>query len=104
MPWNEVKPMNERIRFISDYLSRYFPISELCYRYGISRKTGYKWINRFNEEGSLEEHSRRPNHSPNETNTEILRLLLDLRDKLKISIKIRVTSLLLAIKNYKIIN
>ena len=55
MPWKEVEPMNERIQFISDYLCTYFSISELCLRYGVSRKTGYKWINRFKETGSLEE-------------------------------------------------
>jgi putative transposase len=81
MPWKEVKPMNERIRFISDYFKAYFSLTELCYRYGISRKTGYKWIKRFDEEGSLEEYSRRPHNLPNETNPEIIESLLEVRDK-----------------------
>lgn len=41
-------------------------ISELCRRYGISRKTGYKWLKRSQEEGEvgLGDRSRRPHHSP----------------------------------------
>jgi putative transposase len=51
MPWKEVKPMDQKLRFISDYLKDYFTISELCERYGISRTTGYKWINRYRASG-----------------------------------------------------
>ncbi|WP_429758846.1 helix-turn-helix domain-containing protein, partial [Vibrio wakamikoensis] len=43
--------MSQRELFIEDWLSHRFSISELCQRYGIARKTGYKWINRFREQG-----------------------------------------------------
>ena len=41
-------------------------ISALCLAFGISRKTGYKWISLFKELGidGLEDRSRRPHHSP----------------------------------------
>lgn len=42
----------------------------LCRRYGISRPTGYKWLRRYREVGSLselDERSRRPRHSPGRT-------------------------------------
>ncbi|USA43522.1 integrase core domain-containing protein [Spongiibacter taiwanensis] len=67
MPWRDVKPMDERVLFISDYLRggrRYF--AELCRCYGISRKTGYKWVERYQASGieGLQERSRRPLHHP----------------------------------------
>ena len=46
MPWNETSAMDQRRHFIADYLEAYFPFSELCRRYGISRPTGYKWVQR----------------------------------------------------------
>ncbi len=47
MPWRSVLPMEEKIRFIGDYLNGVFNFAELYERYGISRKTGYKWVDRF---------------------------------------------------------
>jgi len=41
--------MDERIRFIADYQRRF--LSELCARFHISRKTAYKWIERYEAEG-----------------------------------------------------
>lgn len=83
MPWSEVKPMNEKVRFVADYLNQYFTFTELCDKYGISRKTGYKWIDRYNEFGAeaLNDQSRKPHHSPNKTPDEIVQELLSLRSK-----------------------
>ncbi len=84
MPWKEVKPMNQKLRFISDYLNGYFSITELCSRFGISRTIGYKWINRYQTSGrpdALFDLSRRPHHSPKKTADEIVQALLDVRDK-----------------------
>jgi len=39
--------MDQKTQFIADYLRRSLSISELCMNYGISRKTGYKWIDRY---------------------------------------------------------
>jgi transposase-like protein len=51
-----------------DYLRDSLTISELCALYGVSRKTGYKWIDRYLQQGpvGLEERSRHPHRSPNQ--------------------------------------
>jgi putative transposase len=56
--------MEERVRFVNDHRSGVFGRSELCGRYGTSRKTGYKWLHRFEEEGAagLVDRSRAPHH------------------------------------------
>ena len=43
--------MTERMRFVADYLEGVYRVSELAERYGVSRKTAYKWLKRFEEEG-----------------------------------------------------
>jgi transposase len=54
--------MQERVRFVKDHRSGLYEMAELCERYGISRKTGYKWIERFEQAGAsgLEDRSRAP--------------------------------------------
>jgi len=81
MPWQEQSPMDSRIRFISDYLSEDYSISELSFKHGISRKTAYKWIERYDRHGAdgLKELSRRPHLSPCSTDPLIVRLLLELK-------------------------
>jgi putative transposase len=62
MPWNESCAMDERVGFIGDQLSGLWTMTELCERYEISRKTGYKWLGRYAEFGAagLMERSRAP--------------------------------------------
>src|SRR6266705_985835 len=81
MPWSQMSPMDQKLQFIADYLREVFSVSELCERYGISRKTGYKWIERYLRNGpaGLEERSRRPRRSPNQTAEEIVTAILDAR-------------------------
>ena len=78
MPWSETKPMNQKMQFIADYLRQMLDMTELCQLYGISRKTGYKWIGCYVEYGpqGLENQSRRPDHHPNETASEIVEALI----------------------------
>ena len=47
MPWKDVRPMDEKMLFIADHLREPGNFSQLCERYGISRKTGYKWLERY---------------------------------------------------------
>jgi putative transposase len=56
--------MDRRTQFIADFLRDALSITELCALYDISRKTGYKWIDRYLRHGpaGLEERSRRPRH------------------------------------------
>lgn len=52
MPWRESSFMSERLAFIKACLDRSERIVEICDRFGISEKTGQKWLKRFREEGS----------------------------------------------------
>jgi transposase InsO family protein len=56
-------------------------VSELCRRFGVSRKTGYKWLARYREAGGsgLEDRSRRPIHSPSQTEPVVASQVLALR-------------------------
>jgi transposase InsO family protein len=73
--------MDQRTQFIADYLRELWSVTELCDSYGISRKTAYKWIDRYLRQGpaGLEERPRRPNTSPNRTLDEIQCALLEAR-------------------------
>lgn len=66
MPWLETAPVDERIRFISDHRLGLYSLRELCQRYNVSRKTGYKWLARMEAGGraALRDRSRAPHHCP----------------------------------------
>ena len=49
MPWQETNPMLERHHFVHDYDSGHWTMTELCARYGVSRNTGYKWLDRYHQ-------------------------------------------------------
>ena len=61
MPWRECSVMDERMRFVARRLAGE-PMAELCRQFGISRKTGYKIVDRYQECGihGLTDRSRRP--------------------------------------------
>jgi transposase InsO family protein len=73
--------MDQRTQFIADSQREVFTVVELADRYGISRKTAYKWIDRYAEGGppALLDHSRRPKSCPHETRTEIVEAILAVR-------------------------
>lgn len=77
MPWKEELPMDQKTQFVSEYLRDSLSFTELCQRYHISRKTGYKWIARYEAQGpaGLVDRSRRPHSSPDQT-PERLRLVI----------------------------
>jgi transposase InsO family protein len=72
MPWKETCTMDEREAFIDGWLSREFAMTELCTRFGVSRPTGYKWLERFVEQGraGLADRSRATHTHPNATPRE----------------------------------
>src|ERR1700733_13136314 len=49
MPWKASSPMDQRLLFIAEYVKDEESVSELCRRFGISRKTGHKFIRRYKE-------------------------------------------------------
>ena len=51
MPWKETCRMDEKLVFVADCLRGELPMAALCGDYGISRKTGYKWLGRYREQG-----------------------------------------------------
>ncbi len=83
MPWKEVSTMCLRLEFVRLALYEDANMSELCQRFGISRKTGYKWLDRYQQQGkeALMDQSRRPHISPNRTPVEIEELVLQVRDR-----------------------
>lgn len=82
MPWQEVSTVSLRKEFILLAVQDGVNISELSRRFGISRKTAYKWLGRFEETGGagLQDRSRRPHRSSNCTPLEVQQLVLSLRD------------------------
>lgn len=81
MPWNEVKPMDQKLLFIADALREAATFSDCCHRYGISRKTGYKWVARYKELGldGLQDQSRRPHQHPACTPYAVRKTIMELR-------------------------
>lgn len=83
MPW-KVKPMSQiRAAFVDAVLNDHLPVAPACRHYGISRKTGYKWLRRARQPqgSSLEDQSRRPHTSPCQTPQRVEQRILELRDQ-----------------------
>ena len=74
MPWKETDPVTERKKLIMEWQSRGFTVTELSDRHGISRKTAYKWIDRYETLGpeGLEDRSHRTHSCPHATPPYIL--------------------------------
>jgi putative transposase len=72
MAWKETQKMDQRIEFAMRAVNA-GSFSELCREYGISRKTGYKWRERFVANGveGMEEESRRPQSHASELGEEV---------------------------------
>jgi putative transposase len=81
MPWKVTGPMDERTQFVADWLRQETSIAELCRTYGISRKTGYKWLARYQTDGpaGLVEHSRSPHTHPQAITAAVADLVLAAR-------------------------
>lgn len=81
MPWRQTEPMTERVRFITLHQEGLYSMTELCDRFGISRKTGYKWLARFEAAGlpGLAEQSRAPHACGHRTPSEVEVALLEAR-------------------------
>src|SRR6266851_9171066 len=83
MPWLETCPMDERMRFVVAVQARTETMAELCRRFGISRKTGYKWLGRFTDQGAagLLERSRAPRRRPQLVSATVREAVLALRGR-----------------------
>lgn len=81
MSWQICELMKARKNFIEDYGGGKLSMTELCRRHGISRKTGYKWLKRFELGGEkgLEDESRQPFLSPHKSNESVEAAVLAVR-------------------------
>jgi transposase-like protein len=62
--------LEQRKKFVREYETGEWTMSELCRIYEISRESGYKWIHRSQGNGGLEDRSRAPARHPNQTGVE----------------------------------
>jgi putative transposase len=83
MPWNHTDAMKERRKLIDDYLSGDYGLTDLARKYGISRKTVYKWIERHEQEGfaGLGDRSRAPHCQPRAIAQEVVDHVLRLKQQ-----------------------
>jgi transposase InsO family protein len=81
MPWKEIYVMDEKIQMISRWLTGEYSITELSRIHDVSRKTLYKWIERYQQdrENGLKELSRRPATFANATSADIVSEILNLK-------------------------
>ena len=79
VPWKERTVMDERLCFLAEASRKESSFSAVCRAYGISRKTGYKWLQRYHAGETLADKSRTPHHQPNRTRPEIEEEVLNIR-------------------------
>ena len=74
MPWNECQEMDEKLQFVARYLEGE-KIAALCREFGISRKTGYKIFDRYQECGIHEAHGQKAGALSPDTTKRVLRII-----------------------------
>jgi transposase InsO family protein len=81
MGWKETCAVDERMRFVMAVEEREEPFAGLCRRFGVSRKTGYEWLGRYEECGveGLVDRSRAPHKHPQAMSTAIAERCLQVR-------------------------
>ncbi len=78
MPWRTTDLVKIRDEFVQHALSGRYPITTLCNAYGISEKTGHKWLNRFKQAGipGLSDRSHAPHEAPHKISGMVRREIL----------------------------
>ena len=81
MPWKETCSMDERVRLIALWNEGQMTVSELGRAFGISRKTVYKWLERYEQAGAagLVDGAPIAHHHPKATPEAMVAALLELR-------------------------
>ena len=82
MPWKETTVVSIREEFVLKALEPRTNLAELCREFGVSRKTGYKWLERYKSGGvlALRDLSRRPRTSPLGVSPEVIVDLVAIRN------------------------
>ncbi len=83
MPWKETHVMDQKINMISNWLSGEYSITELSRIHEVSRKTLYKWIERYaaDQDSGLQERPRRPLTMPRATPAELIAEILTVKSQ-----------------------
>ena len=83
MPWKEENVLEQRYRFQQEWNTDDWSLAELCRDFGISRKTGYKWLERYDQEGveGLKDQSRAPREHPNALDDSVEEQVIAIREK-----------------------
>jgi transposase InsO family protein len=83
MAWQSVDVRDQRVRFVVRASRGEESVAALCKEFDISRPTGYVWLTRYEQQGiaGIEEHSRRPRHSPGRTPAGIEQQVIALRQQ-----------------------
>jgi putative transposase len=83
MPWLERSPFMERVLFVRDFKLGLFTVSDLAAQHGVSRKTAYKWLKRYDEEGEtgLHERPHAANEIANRTPKDVEEQIVELRKR-----------------------
>ena len=81
MPWKTSSLAEARKRFVQAAQRGLKSVAKLCREHNISRKTGFKWLRRFQTEGGpgLQDRSRRPRRSPHRTAVGWIRAITQAR-------------------------
>ena len=82
MPWKVAEMTDTRREFVELALKSGSNMTELCVGFSVSRKTGYKWLERYRQEGvnGLVDQSRRPKSSPSQTSAGVEELVISMRE------------------------
>jgi putative transposase len=85
MVWRVTKVEEQRKEFINKYCENQESVAVLCREFNISRKTAYKWLNRYQQEGEygLKDRSRTPHSQTQKTTAEVINLIVSLKHQKK---------------------
>lgn len=83
MPWKETQAVDERRKFIEEWLRRRAPMAQLAAEFGVSRKTAYKWAERYHQGGlaGLVDASRAPHTRPQQVDEATAKKIVELRQR-----------------------
>jgi putative transposase len=79
LPWKETSPVEERLKFVNACIDKEDTMTALCRRFEISRKTGYKWLDRYLVGLEVDDRSSRPKTSPTAVERDMEAAILSAR-------------------------
>ena len=83
MPWKQTCPMDEKMKFVAAVNTQQYSFAEVCREFGISRKSGYVLMRRYEQEGErgLLARSRAPHTHPNAMDEAMAEQLLQIKQR-----------------------